>query len=706
MRLSNISIRRKLILQVLVLIAGISATSGLAFYLTQQDIINERKGRLKHIVEAGISQIRGLHNELQLGDLTATEYQQRLRQFVHHSHFKDNGYLFLYSDQGINIAHPVMAQLEGTNVLQAQDPGIRRAAELMISKTLSNGELYWQLAWPRTPDSPPVPKIGYAEHIPELQLILASSLYLDDLQPLKTRRMIYFACLTALILALSLFVALRISRNISRPLKRLSGLMHALSQGDLKHESVREERRDELGAMSEAVDCFREHMLENNRLREAHEEIRFLQEFDPATRLLNRQSFGLAVQREIHRARYIQSGLTSMVIRFPLLREIAIHQGNAHRDQMLLCLSQRIRSHLQVDDLLARLSDDSFGILLRDQADLISLEQRINQIIETCAAPIELSDGLLQLKPHLGISSYPHNGDHEFQLIGRAEIAAHEATQREQPFVWFDNMREGTRQQIELWQDLQIALDSHQLRLVFQPLYDLASGQMNCAEVLLRWQHPEKGAISPAHFIPVAEQNGIISAVDHWVLDAVARQCREWLSGQISFPRLSINLSAISFLQHDFEERLQQTFAQYNVPLRLIQLELTEGVLINDFAQVSNRIERLHRAGIRIAIDDFGTGYSSLSRLKNLPVDSVKIDRSFVEEIEHNHSDRMIVEAVVLIAKGMGLKSIAEGIETEQQLEWLRQLGCDGVQGFLLSRPLQKADFTALLEQDLMSEVE
>jgi len=707
MRLSNISIRRKLVLQVLILILGVSATSGLAFYLTQQDIISERKGRLTHLVQAGISQIRGLHQEFQDDILSAEDYQQRLKKLIHYSHFKDNGYLFLYTDQGINVAHPVMRQLEGSNVLQSENASIRDAARFMISNTLREASLYWQLQWPRTPGGALVPKIGYAEHIPELQLIVACSLYLDDLLPLQQQRILYFASLTALILALSLFAALRISRNISRPLQQLSSQMYALSQGNLKHEAWPEVRRDELGAMAEAVDCFREHMLENNRLREAQEEILFLQDFDPATRLSNRQTFGQAVQREIHRARFTQSGLTMLVIRFTLLREIAISRGNEARDQMLLCLSQRIRNHLRVDDLLARLADDSFGILLREQPSLPVLEKRISQILCSCATPIELADSTIQLKPHLGISSYPHNGDHEFQLIGRAEIAAREAAQLEQDFVWFDNIRESTRQQqIELWQDLQIALEANQFQLVFQPLYCLQSNQMNCAEVLLRWQHPEKGQVSPAHFIPVAEQNGIISAIDHWVLEAVARQCRQWIDQHLSPPRLSINLSAISFLQNDFEERLRETFERYEVPLKLIQLELTEGVLINDFSQVSARIERLRYLGLTIAIDDFGTGYSSLSRLKNLDVDSVKIDRSFIDDIARNPSDRKIIEAVVLIAQGLGLKAIAEGIETSEQLELLRQLGCDGAQGFLLSKPLQKAAFSRLLERDLILEVE
>lgn len=257
---------------------------------------------------------------------------------------------------------------------------------------------------------------------------------------------------------------------------------------------------------------------------------------------------------------------------------------------------------------------------------------------------------------------------------------------------------------MELWQDLSTALDQDQFHLVFQPLFDLNFNAPLAAEVLLRWNHPERGPISPAVFVPLAEQSGLISRLDYWVLNAVAKQCRTWLDNKLSFPKVAINLSGISFMRADFEDKLQNIFNAHNVNLRHIELELTEGVLIEDLSRIQEKLNRVRKTGVSISIDDFGTGYSSLSRIKSLPVDNIKIDKSFIDDIENSPQNLKIVQAIILMAHGLQLKVVAEGVETENQLSILRKEQCNIVQGYLLSRPLAVTDFEALLDEDLVIE--
>ena len=307
--------------------------------------------------------------------------------------------------------------------------------------------------------------------------------------------------------------------------------------------------------------------------------------------------------------------------------------------------------------------------------------------------------------PRIGISRAPSDGHKQFEIIGRAEIAAKTARQKEQSWMFFSQIQASDfSSKIEMWQDISQALEQNQFHLVFQPLYDLDSNTPISAEVLLRWNHPEKGPISPAIFVPLAEQNGLISRLDHWVLNAVAQQCRKWLDTQVNFPKIAINLSGISFLRSDFENTVKNIFSQHQVPLNRIELELTEGVLIDDLSRIQEKLARVRATGIKISIDDFGTGYSSLSRIKDLPVDHVKIDRSFIENIEHSPQELKIVQAIILMAQGLHLKVIAEGVETENQLSILRSEKCNIVQGFLLSKPLSVTDFEALIDGDLIIE--
>ncbi len=706
MRLSNIQIHRKLILLVIIMVCGTLVTASLAYRFTQDDILNSRKSQIQSVVQAGRSQIMALHQHLQQNSITQAQFDRQLQELINATRFSGSEYLYLYNIQGVNIAHPIQKQLTGTNQMDMRDDDGIYITRKMIEGIKENGSVFWEFRWPKPEGGLAVPKLGYAERIPGTELIIGSGLYLDDLKPLVRARAYTYLGITLTVLIAALLFAYRIASNIAHPVTRLAGQMNTLTEGNPDLEVLDTERRDEIGDMARAMQCFRDHVVENQRLRTMQDQVRFLETFDPVTRLYNRQALGEAINKEI--ARHDRDcQLAVVVLRLDLLHEITIEMGRERSDQVLIKTAARIHDELHSDDVLARLSEDTLGILLSNVTSREALETLSRNLLDILAQPVQLEEQRLQVAGRAGISIFPDDGGYDFQLIGRAENTVNQAKKQERDLLFYDAVAHNEpNHSIELWQEMQKALDEDQFYLVFQPLFDLENNNPVAAEVLLRWEHPEKGFISPAQFIPVAEQSGLISRLDAWVLEAVAKQVRNWLDRQLTPPRIAVNLSGISFLRPDFLDTLTDIFGRHQVSLDHLDLELTEGVLIDDLELISDQLRNIRATGVSISIDDFGTGYSSLSRIKNLAIDNIKIDRSFIDELDTCPQDRKIVEAIILMAQGLNLSVIAEGVETQEQLAELRRVGCDTVQGFFLSRPLKVEPFEELLEQDLVIEID
>ena len=707
MQLSNFRIQQKLIGLVAILALGILATSSLAFYFSYQDTLAGKKDQIRSVVQATSSQVIALRSEKAAGNISESVYNTRLRNLINDVSYGHSGYIYLMTQDLRVHLHPKRPELEG--FLISELPSLSHP-QMMIDGfeqvvSSPSGSHFWELYWPKPSGGPSVAKLTYAELIPESNLILGTGIYIDDLVPLYIQRAFSYLIITIVVLCAALLTAALISRNIVRPIASLSKQMHDVAHDDIDQEILYTEQQDEIGSMARALEHFREHLIENKRLRYMQEHVQFLENFDPVTRLYNRRAMGEALEREVIRNFESQEHVYFLFIRLDLLRNLTIELGDEQRDQILIETANRLRQRLSLNHSLGRLSEGCFGLMIIDKPDDVDLDSLTTELLHTLEQPIQLDSIQIQIAARIGITSFPEDGDQQFELIGRAEIAAKTAKKREQGWLYFNQIRDTqVKQKMELWQDLSIAMEQDQFYLVFQPLFDLESNTPLSAETLLRWTHPEHGPISPATFVPLAEQSGLISRLDHWVLNAVARQCRLWLDNELTLPRIAINLSGISFLRNDFEQRLTNTFKAHNVPLQHIELELTEGVLIEDLARIQEKLQRVRDMGISVSIDDFGTGYSSLSRIKNLPVDHIKIDKSFIDDIDKNPQDLKIVQAIILMAQGLQLKVVAEGVETEKQLSILREEHCDVVQGYLLSRPLSVEDFESLIDEDLIIE--
>lgn len=672
----------------------------LSLKYSQQDYLDSHKKTIKAVVQSTASYLKPL-----LDDAQSEEDKLHVaHKTLEHLRYDNGNYLFIYNIRGFNVIHPMMPELEGQDLNNITDSNGIAITQLMLNGIKEKGDVFWQFLWPRPGSDIPVDKLGYALLIPGTDWIIGTGIYLDDLAAtLSTRNMAYTASIIFSLL-FAYIIASRIAKSISVPASRIVEELERISQKEFDHQILDIDRQDEMGRIAQALLMYRKQTEENSLLRQENEKAKYLQSFDPITQLLTRKALEDALTERLEHSK----PSTFIIVKIPLLRDIQAQWGNHYCNQVINVLTGRLREMLAPDALLARHSDDSFAIVLEHPQDITKVRSIVLGLQELIMQPTEFEEHRLSFQSRIGISFAPEDGLQALQLISHAEEALGEARRLELDYMFFNQLRTfALDERLELWKDIQTALDEDQFHLVFQPLYDLRTNQILSAEVLLRWEHPTKGFISPAKFVSFAEQSGLVSRLDNWVLKATARQIFEWKERQIEHPPLAINLSGLTFVRCDLQDLINSVISIYPIPLSLIELELTEGVLVESIETLQEKIDALKKMGIHISIDDFGTGYSSLSRIRNLPIDKVKIDRAFVEDLESSQSDKQIIEAITHMAQGLGFKVVAEGVETLEQLNLLRLMNCDIVQGFLLSRPVEREKFEQLLEnQNLVIELD
>lgn len=692
MRLHSISIRWKLLILVGIMMLSILSAYLLSLQYSYHDLLTSRKTTLKSVVDNTVNQ---LSVQLESASSQAQQLTQA-RHLLNALRFDQDNYLFIVNQQGVCLVHPTMPELEGKNLNQIFDSKHQPAFQQMLNAL--HGDHFWRFFWPRPGSNPtPIEKLVYVAPLPTTDWLVGTGLYLDDLHTTLQQRSLTYSLITLCSLLLAYMLASRIGQSISRPAQRI---VHAIEQ--IRHRQfegdIQDARRgDELGQIAKALLLFREQAKENSQLRQANAQARYLQTFDPDTQLMTRKAMVETLATQLNQT---DTRCAIILIKIPLLRDILAQWGTTYCNRVLNCMIERFNSCLTEADILARHSDDTLAII-RDLRHTDGSPTALVQSLQTLIMqPLILDDQQLTFRSRSGISHAPEDGRQELLLISHAEEALSEARRLELDYMFFNQLRTfALDERLELWKDIQQALRDDQFYLVFQPLFDLRSHRLVSAEVLLRWQHPTQGFIPPGRFVTFAEQSGLMSLLDSWVIQATARQLRRWRQQGIEPPRLAINLSGLTFMRSDLSSLLQHVSHTYQTPLELLELELTEGVLIEALETLQARIDSIRATGIRIAIDDFGTGYSSLSRIRTLNINSVKIDRAFIEHLSQHPGDQKVVRAIIDMAQGMGFSVVAEGVETPEQLAVLRRLNCDIVQGFLLARPMPASQFATLLER-------
>ena len=421
---------------------------------------------------------------------------------------------------------------------------------------------------------------------------------------------------------------------------------------------------------------------------------------DPLTGLLNRTGFERLLHQRFEDANAPAVGpLCVMRLHVDGVRTLTETYGHAHGDQLLRHLAQRLQAALRAGDVLAQAESDEFLLLsqgLSDEHDLAQLAQRLSAAVH---APCLIDGHELTVSASIGIARYPESFNARL-LLRHASDAMLTARRAGGGVYCFHRRGEDQMgvDQVALQRDLRHAIARDELSLHFQPKLRAGSGQLAGVEALLRWQHPVRGMVSPATFIPVAERFGLIGELGLWVLDAACRQVRLWHEAGVDVP-VGVNLSAHQLRQPDLGQRVREALLRHRVPPAMLILEITESVAMDDIEASMRVFDLLDEIGVQLSIDDFGTGYSSLSYLRRLPARQLKIDRSFIADLELSRDARAIVQAVVQLAHALGLKVVGEGVETPAQAAILTRLQCDELQGYLFARPMPAQDLLPWLGQ-------
>jgi diguanylate cyclase (GGDEF)-like protein/PAS domain S-box-containing protein len=432
--------------------------------------------------------------------------------------------------------------------------------------------------------------------------------------------------------------------------------------------------------------------------KDAEEQIRVLSNYDPLTLLPNRTLLHDRAQVALAAAQRAQTQVALMYIDLDRFKNINDSLGHAIGDQLLQELATRLTTHMHPDDTICRPGGDEFICLLpnTDYQGAAHVAQRTLAII---AEPFTIDGQRLSLTASIGIALFPDNGDDLARLSQCADSALFRAKQNGRSnFQFFaQQMHERANEVLRIENDLRRALEKKELLLYYQPQVDATSLKIVGVEALIRWQHPEWGMVSPMRFIPIAEESGQIREIGNWVLYSAVQQNADWKAAGLPIVPVAINLSVVQFRDASLCDAVGEAMRASGLDPAMVELELTESIAMDDSSFTIDMVARLHALGIGLSIDDFGTGYSSLSYLKRFKIDKLKIDQSFIRDLHSDPDDAAIVTAIIGLAKGLGFRTIAEGVETQGQLDFLREHQCDEIQGYFYSKPVPADEFARLL---------
>ena len=423
--------------------------------------------------------------------------------------------------------------------------------------------------------------------------------------------------------------------------------------------------------------------------QEAADRILFLLGHDTLTTLPNRLALQSTMAHAVAEGRSRNTLIALLLLDLDHFKGLNDTLGPGVGDRILFEVAGRLKESVQEKDTVSRQSGDEFAILINDCGNVSMVALIAERLLASIRRPLLLDGHDIALSACIGISIYPEDGDDVEALLKNADTALHaaKAVGRDSYRFFEAEMNSVIGERLRLEHDLRQALARRELFLDYQPQYDAGDGRMLGVEALLRWRHPQQGLISPASFIPIAEETGLIVSIGEWVLDEACRQNAAWLAAGCGPLVVAVNLSALQITQAGLSATVSAALRRHALPPALLELEITESVLMRDTDRALEVLSDLRRIGIKVSIDDFGTGYSSLNYLKRLPLDKLKIDRSFIRDLPRDANDVAITQAIIAISSKLGLAVIAEGVETREQFEFLRNNGCNQIQGFYFSRP-------------------
>jgi diguanylate cyclase (GGDEF)-like protein len=428
---------------------------------------------------------------------------------------------------------------------------------------------------------------------------------------------------------------------------------------------------------------------------------------DPLTGLPNRMLFAELTQAAVTQARRDNGRLALLFLDLDRFKAVNDALGHAAGDELLIALALRLKATVRESDVVCRHSGDEFTLLLRDAHSWDEVAATADRLLKAIEEPLALRGQEFGVSASIGIALFPDDAADHDELVRHADAAMYAAKRmgRARHSFFRSEFNSHVQATLQLEKELAAALEHDEFVLHYQPLVAAEGGSVLGCEALIRWQHPVRGMVPPGQFIGAAEQSGFISELGGWTVRAACAQIARWKAEGLPFGTVAVNVSALEFRHHRLVDTLTQALADFAVAPHELEIELTESVLMTDTDTTQRIVERLHGLGLRLVVDDFGTGYSSLSYLKHLRPSKIKIDRSFVRDLPVDDDDRVLVRAIVQLARTLGIAVVAEGVETEAQREFLCGIGCNVLQGYLISRPQPAADFARFVRGSAAAEV-
>ncbi|CAI8946435.1 MULTISPECIES: putative bifunctional diguanylate cyclase/phosphodiesterase [unclassified Pseudomonas] len=601
-----------------------------------------------------------------------------------------------------------------------QDDAVRMASighpnETMLaekSRELQHSDSRWLtdliLGKERTFTTQLVGRGPYSEYYGDLSITLDTATYG---QGFIVSSVIIFISGVLRALAMGLVLYLVYHWLLTKPLSRIIEHLTTINPdrpSEHKIPQLKGHEKNELGLWINTANQLLESIERNTHLRhEAENSLLRMAQYDFLTGLPNRQQLQQQLDKILVDAGRLQRRVAVICVGLDDFKGINEQFSYQTGDQLLLALADRLRAHSGRLGALARLGGDQFALVQADIEQPYEAAELAQSILDDLEEPFALDHQEIRLRATIGITLFPEDGDSTEKLLQKAEqtMTLAKTRSRNRYQFYIASVDSEMRRRRELEKDLREALRREQLFLVYQPQISYRDHRVVGVEALIRWQHPEHGLVPPDLFIPLAEQNGSIIAIGEWVLDQACRQLRDWHDQGFSDLRMAVNLSTVQLHHAELPRVVNNLLQMYRLPPRSLELEVTETGLMEDISTAAQHLLSLRRSGALIAIDDFGTGYSSLSYLKSLPLDKIKIDKSFVQDLLDDDDDATIVRAIIQLGKSLGMQVIAEGVETAEQEAYIISEGCHEGQGYFYSKPLPARELSAYLKQAQRSNV-
>jgi len=527
----------------------------------------------------------------------------------------------------------------------------------------------------------------------DLKAPVLDAMLSDRIDELKTKKL-WTGGLAIAVFLLLFYLFAAFYRSVNQTVGSLRRTAVRIADGDLSARAA-VDTRDELREVGEAfnamVDSFEAMMEQQQRDKK---QIEYMAYYDALTGLPNRRKFYEELQEQLEQARQADRLLAVLYMDLDRFKTVNDTLGHQAGDELLQEVVKRLAAGVPEHGLLARTGGDEFLLCLprlsgRDEAEAIA-----SGLLERMRQPILVAGQYLHITASIGISYFPDHGTERELLIKRADAAmyASKGHGKNRYYAYHEELHVQAEERLHVESNLRAALERGEMTLYYQPRYRLSDGTVSGVEALARWHHPERGMISPSFFIPIAEESGLIVPLGEWALRTACAQHRDWLETTGRAIPVAVNISAVQFAREEFIAGVSRCLQEYGMEPGMLELELTERIVMTHSESITVKLRELKQLGVRISIDDFGTGFSSLSYLKHFPIDALKIDRTFIQDIPSSQPDAAITKTLIALGRRLQLDIVAEGVENEEQLKFLRMRNCGEAQGYLLCRPLPAAD--------------